>query len=130
MRTLVKSSTKPVRIFQQIVTSGLLLPSWKKPMETPRWWRKSSTEPSHPLGLTGWKSTESNGYRYGLGLGLATQVNPSGSVFEGYTVGSSYSALGLPTLEPCGNTISETKTQRRDKGRFKQYSRVSLCVLS
>lgn len=46
------------------------------------------------------------------------------------TVGSSYSALGLPTLEPCGNTIGETKTQRRDKGRFKQYSRVSLCVLS
>lgn len=69
MRMLVKSLTKPVRIFRRIVTSGLLLPNWRKPMETPRWWRKSLTEPSHLLGLMVWKSTESNGYRYLLGLG-------------------------------------------------------------
>lgn len=64
MRTLVKSLTKPARTSPRIGTSGSLLPNWRKPMETPRWWRKSLTEPSHLSGLTGWKSTGSSGYRY------------------------------------------------------------------
>lgn len=108
---LVKSLTKPVRISQRIVTSGLLLPSWRKPMETPRWWRKSLTEPSRLLGPTVWKSTESNGYRYFLGVRWTPRCSVLKAPDPSYCRVEEFCSRPI-SGDSCEDTRGETKKPR------------------